>query len=66
MDKDLHYGKMLIKYRGEWVALSHDAAKVVASGKSLMETMKKAEKTQEKEPIYVMVSEEVGNFSYSS
>jgi len=64
MNKDLNYGKMLIEHRGQWVALSHDESKVIASGKSLTETIKNAEKTQEKDPIYVMVSEQVGNFSY--
>lgn len=64
MDKDRNYGKMLIKYCGNWVALSHDESKVIAVGKSLAETIKEAKKTQEKDPIYVMVSEQVGNFSY--
>ena len=55
---------MLLEHRGKWVALSHDESRVIAAGKNLSEAMKKAKKTKEKEPIYVMVSEKIGNFSY--
>ena len=58
------YGKMLLKYLGKWVALSSDESKVVASGGTLAETVRKTLKTKEKNPIYVMVSEEIGNFSF--
>jgi len=58
------YGKMLLKYLGKWVALSSDESTVVASGSTLAETVRKALKTKEKNPIYVMVSEEIGNFSF--
>ena len=64
MGKISNYGKMLLEHRGKWVALSHDESRVIAAGKNLSEAMKKAKKTKEKEPIYVMVSEKVGNFSY--
>ncbi|MBA7551720.1 hypothetical protein ES705_44268 [subsurface metagenome] len=64
MNKTSNYGEMLIKYRGKWVALSHDESKVIASGKNLLETIKKTKKIKEKEPIYVMVSEKVGSFSF--
>jgi len=64
MNKTLHYGKMLIKFRGKWVALSQDETRVIASGDSLPETIEKATKTKEKQPIYVMVSKQVGGFSF--
>lgn len=53
-----------MKYRGKWVALTHDESKVIASGNDLSGTIRKTKKTREKEPIYVMVSEKVGNFSF--
>ena len=59
------YGKMLLEHRGKWVALSSDESKVVASAKTLEETMKKVEKARADDVIYVMVSDEVGNFSFS-
>jgi len=58
------YGKMLLKYLGKWVALSSDESTVVASGSTLAETVRKTLKTKERNPIYVMVSEEIGNFSF--
>jgi predicted RNase H-like HicB family nuclease len=58
------YGKMLMNYLGKWVALSSDEASVVASGDTLAETVEKAKNTKEKYPIYVMVSENIGNFSF--
>ncbi|OGC42881.1 hypothetical protein A2Y85_02320 [candidate division WOR-3 bacterium RBG_13_43_14] len=64
MNKNNDYGKMLLKYLGKWVALSSDEATVVASGKTLAETMRIAQKTKEKNPIYIMVSTEIGNFSF--
>ena len=64
MKNNNDYGKMLLKYLGKWVALSSDESTVVASGGTLAETVKKALKTKEKNPIYVMVSEEIGNFSF--
>lgn len=64
MKKTLNYGKMIIKYRRKWVALSHDESKVIASGNTLPETINKTKKTKEKQPIYVMVSEKVGSFSF--
>jgi hypothetical protein len=64
MRKNTNYGKMLLRYRGKWVALSQDETTVIASGNSLPETMKKTSKTKEKQPIYVMVSKTVGSFSF--
>ncbi len=58
------YGKMLLKYLGKWVALSSDESTVVAAGRTLVETMRNTQKTKEKHPIYVMVSEEISNFSF--
>ena len=58
------YGKMLMKYLGKWVALSSDESSIIASGDTLVETVKKAKNTSENNPIYVMVSENIGNFSY--
>lgn len=53
------YGKLLLEYLGKWIALSSDECTVVASGKTLAETIKKARQTNEKNPIYVMVSEKI-------
>ena len=64
MKKNNGYGKILLKYKGKWVALSSDESKVIAAGSTLSKTMKMTEKTKEKNPIYVMVSTEIGNFSY--
>lgn len=60
------YGKMMLEHRGMWVALSSDESKVVASARTLAETMKEVEKARADDVIYVMVSDEVGNFSFSS
>ncbi|MBE0433565.1 hypothetical protein IBX73_08900 [candidate division WOR-3 bacterium] len=64
MNKNSNYGKMLLKYRGKWVALSRDEKTVIAAGNSLPEAIEKASKTKEKQPIYVMVSNTIGNFSF--
>jgi len=55
---------MIIKYRGKWISLTHDESKVIASANTLAETIKKTKKTKEKQPIYVMVSEKISNFSF--
>lgn len=59
------YGKLIYKYRGKWVALSADERNIIASGTTLAKAMKNANKTKEKKPIYVMVSDNIGNISYS-
>ncbi len=64
MKNNNNYGKMLLKYLGKWVALSSDESTVVASGRTLAEAIKNSQKTKEKNPIYVMVSKEISNFSY--
>jgi hypothetical protein len=64
MKKNNKYGKMLLKYKGKWVALTSAESKVIAAGFTLNETMIIAEKIKKKNPIYVMVSEKIGNFSY--
>lgn len=64
MGKVSDYGEMLLEHRGKWVALAHDESRIVATGKSLSETIRNAEKTDEKAPIYVMVSKKVGSFSF--
>ena len=63
-DKNNNYGKMLLEYTGKWVALSKDESMVIASGRTLAETLRNVQKTKIKDPIYVMVSEEIGNFSF--
>jgi len=64
MNKNSDYGKMLLKYLGKWVALSSDETTVIAAGSTLAETIQKVQKMKKKNPIYVMVSEEIGNFSF--
>jgi len=59
-----HYGKMIMKYRGKWVALSPDEKKVVAAGKTLTELRRKIRNKQIKKAIYVMVSNKIGSFSF--
>lgn len=64
MMNNKNYGKMLLDYLGKWVALSSDESAIIASGRTLAEAVRNTQKTKEKNPIYVMVSEEIGNFSY--
>ncbi len=46
----------LKSYIGKWVALTKDEKKVVASGVTLKETVKKVQKKKYKDPIYTKVS----------
>jgi len=64
MKNNKNYGKMLLDYLGKWVALSEDESSVIASGDTLTEVIDAAEKTKEDQPIYVMVSKNITNFSY--
>lgn len=64
MKNNKNYGKMLLDYLGKWVALSEDESSVIASGDTLTEVIDAAERTKEDQPIYVMVSKNITNFSY--
>ena len=54
--------KILGPYSDEWVALSFDGKKIVASGKTVKETLKKAKEKGEKSPILTKVPKEYGNY----
>lgn len=43
------------RYKGMWVALKDDEQTVISSGKTLIETLKKAEKKGFKDPIFMNV-----------
>ncbi|MFH0937339.1 MAG: DUF5678 domain-containing protein [Candidatus Daviesbacteria bacterium] len=61
--------KIYKNYQGLWVALKDDEQTVIASGKSLEETSKKALKKGYKDPIFMQVPQKtiyfVGNISKS-
>ena len=58
--KDL--SKILKPYHNEWVALSDDEKKVVGSGKTLNEAIKKARRKGIDAPIVTKVPKEYGNY----
>jgi len=55
----LNWSKIYKKYKGYWVALKEDNKTVVASGKTLKETIKKAKKKGYKDPIFFRVPTEI-------
>lgn len=58
--KDL--SKILRPYHNEWVALSSDEKKVIASGKTLKEALKEAREKGMDNPIMTKVPKEYGNY----
>ncbi len=48
MQKKIDFVKLLKKYQSGWVAISSDFSKVVLSGKTLKDVMKKAKGIKEK------------------
>jgi hypothetical protein len=54
--------KILEPYSNEWVALSKDETRVVASGKTVKETLQKAIEKGERSPILTKVPKEYGNY----
>jgi predicted RNase H-like HicB family nuclease len=57
----IDFVKLLKNYKSGWVAISADFKKVVFTGKTLKETMKKAQKTKEK-VYYFPVEKTYSNF----
>ena len=54
--------KILKPYSDEWVALSGNETKVIASGKTVKEVLKKAKEKGENSPIITKVPTEYGNY----
>ena len=66
MEKELKttidLSKILKPYSNEWVALSEDEKRVVASGKTIKETLQEANKKGEKSPIITKVPKDYCSF----
>lgn len=58
--KDL--SKILRVYHNEWVALSNDEKRVVASGKTLEKALREAKERGVDNPIMTKVPKEYGNY----
>lgn len=55
----IDWTKIYKKYKGLWVALKKDEKTVLASGKTVKETLEKARKTGYKRPIMLRVPTEI-------
>lgn len=60
--KTIDLSKILEPYSNEWVALSIDEKKVIASGKTVKEALQKAKQKGENSPILTKVPTEYGNY----
>ena len=58
--KDL--SKILESYSDEWVGLSEDEKRVVSSGKTVKDVLRRAKEKGVESPIVTKVPEEYGNF----
>ncbi|MBU6231747.1 MAG: hypothetical protein KGI50_08025 [Patescibacteria group bacterium] len=58
----INWTKIYKKYKGFWVALADDESTVLASGKSLKETVEKARKMGFNDPIMTRVPENISSF----
>ncbi|MBI2096465.1 MAG: hypothetical protein HYT43_02435 [Candidatus Taylorbacteria bacterium] len=59
----IDWSKIYIKYKGLWVALKDDYTTVVASGNTLEETLKLAEKNGVSDPYLTKVPEKLMPFA---